>query len=181
MPLNINDQDLAIATFLNENSISFSCGHLYFDKEKQQDAFMIGFSTTRSGFSIQYHTGIGHRIDLRGNKRAAFPSIRKLTFKEVKDIKTLKAITKLDSVIWETKDRGFRVVAPTQASVLYCLIADMGCTEYGFSAFCANCGYDEDSRAALDIYLACEKQTKDLRSIFDSVQLDALQELLQDY
>jgi len=109
MPLHINEQDLAIATFLNENSISFSCGHLYFDKEKQQDTFLIGFSTGRGGFSLQYHTGIGHRIDLRDNKRRSFPDIRKLTFKEVKTIKTLKAITKLDTVIWEPKDRGLEL------------------------------------------------------------------------
>lgn len=45
---------------------------------------------------------------------------------------------------------------PTAASVLESLILDASCTESSFEEWCADFGYDTDSRRAYSIFMACK-------------------------
>lgn len=55
-----------------------------------------------------------------------------------------------------------RPVAPSLATVLESLALDVSCGEYTFNDFCAELGYDTDSRKALDTYLAYQTIVSDL-------------------
>lgn len=46
-----------------------------------------------------------------------------------------------------------------------------------FEDFCAEYGYDEDSRTAERIYIAVQNEFANLKRIFDSEQLEAMQEI----
>lgn len=68
---------------------------------------------------------------------------------------------------------------PTLADILYSLQSDASVASESFDDFCGNCGYDTDSRKALETYLACQKSGTDLRSL--GLNLETLGELFQDY
>jgi hypothetical protein len=46
---------------------------------------------------------------------------------------------------------------PSAADVLSCIVSDASAAEQGFEDFCADFGYDSDSRQAERIYKACER------------------------
>lgn len=56
--------------------------------------------------------------------------------------------------------------APDAAGVLECLLSDAQSAGDGFDEFCANMGYDSDSRKAERIYKACEKTHERLSVLF---------------
>lgn len=63
---------------------------------------------------------------------------------------------------------------PTCYDVLACLTTyDPGT----FEDFCAEYGYDEDSRAAERIYIAVQKEFANLKRIFTPEQIEAMQEI----
>ena len=63
---------------------------------------------------------------------------------------------------------------PTCYDVIACLTTyDPGT----FEDFCAEYGYDEDSRTAERIYIAVQKDFANLKRIFDPEQLEAMQEI----
>lgn len=66
------------------------------------------------------------------------------------------------------------------ASVCHSLILDGQCGEDTFADFCANCGYDEDSRSALATYEACQKSGAAFRKLVGSHHA-AIAEALRDY
>jgi hypothetical protein len=78
-----------------------------------------------------------------------------------------------------TKEFG-RPIAPHAADALYCIVSDDTCGA-SFREWCADCGYDDDSRRALAIYEQCQRQTDDARAFFGRDLLEAIAELLQDY
>lgn len=64
---------------------------------------------------------------------------------------------------------------PNVDGLIECLVSDcdLGCGT--FSDFCSNLGYDEDSRKAFDIYLACQKISDRLTG------LGVMEELRKEY
>ena len=70
---------------------------------------------------------------------------------------------------------------PVLADVLYSLLADSSIGRNGesFSDFCADFGYDEDSRKAFNTYEACLEQYSKLCKL--GVDFDALEAALEDY
>ena len=72
-------------------------------------------------------------------------------------------------------------VAPTAASVLYCLLSDSEAAGETFEDWCLNYGYDSDSRKAERIYFQCQQTATGLRKVFTGEQLKELKTLLQDY
>jgi len=59
--------------------------------------------------------------------------------------------------------QGFRICGdPTAESVLSCLHSDQSCVDMDFDDFCAEMGYDSDSRKAEKIYKAVISQSKKL-------------------
>lgn len=62
---------------------------------------------------------------------------------------------------------------PTVANVLDCLASDASCANETFEQWCAEFGYDADSRSAERTYNAVRKQTASLRAFLGS-DTDAL-------
>lgn len=173
--LTFNEQDQNVADFLSKIGVEYRpvfVANMDHDKEWQHDLFQISFVKSGKVLNVPYKTGIGHRVSDTGKIVKTSPSDQR-TLKKIKA--TLTGLSNPAMIL------SARATYPTSASVLYCLLADLSLSEYGFSDFCASCGYDEDSRKALDIYLQCEKQSSELKSFFTSEQLEQLTEILEDY
>ena len=110
-----------------------------------------------------YFTGTGHRKSKR-----PMPA----------DISRLRP-TILARVDWEKAN--LRPVAPAAAGVLHSLLLDAGADGESFGDWCANYGYDTDSRKALSTYLACQETAEKLRAFFTSAERAELAALLEDY
>lgn len=59
----------------------------------------------------------------------------------------------------------YRPTPPKAADVLSNLISDAECSDQSFADFCAELGYDEDSRRALETYLACQNAGREVRRL----------------
>jgi hypothetical protein len=68
---------------------------------------------------------------------------------------------------------------PTDKDVLPCLLSDYSVVDESFEDFCANFGYDEDSRKAEKIYKQCVKNGKKLERLFGP-DLNKIAEKYQD-
>lgn len=66
---------------------------------------------------------------------------------------------------------------PTAADVLDCLSSDSSCVRDDFEEFCANLGYDSDSRKAERIYKACQRAAAKLEKFLGS---EAFEQLLNN-
>lgn len=71
------------------------------------------------------------------------------------------------------------VLPPELDAVLYCLVSDAEAENMGFGEWCANFGYEEDSRTALALYLECQGIAEKLRKA--GVNIAAERERLADY
>ncbi len=70
-------------------------------------------------------------------------------------------------------------VTPKFDSILACLVQDAVGSSQTFDDWCADYGYDTDSRKALQIYMDCQETAKKLR--LARVPLEKEAERLQDY
>lgn len=77
--------------------------------------------------------------------------------------------------------RNPKPVPPSAASLLYSLILDRSAGTQTFDNWCAEIGYDPDSRKALATYLACQANAVKLERVFTSEQLAELETMLEDY
>ena len=78
-------------------------------------------------------------------------------------------------------DNAPRPVAPTAASVLYSLLQDASGADENFHDWCANYGYDTDSRKALATYEACCIIRADVNKFFTVSERAELAAILEDY
>lgn len=177
----LTEQDKLVADYLAQRGIkSYSAFYAgkFTDDNWNADLWRITFTANNGKtFSTDFKTGLGHRIE-----QATFNGFNG---NDKKYIAEIKSITGLEYVTHKTGEHGkrfeMRAVVPTQASVLYCLLSDMQCSEYGFTDFCANLGYDEDSRKALECFLQCDKTGSELKRFFGSETIEHLKQLLEDY
>lgn len=72
-------------------------------------------------------------------------------------------------------------VRPMAADVLACLLMDAAAAHMGFSEWCSEYGYSDDSIKAFETYRACEQCAQKLAAVFTREQCDALRAMLQDY
>jgi hypothetical protein len=68
---------------------------------------------------------------------------------------------------------------PTDEDVIPCLMSDYKATDETFEEFCAEFGYDTDSRKAEQIYNQCVRNGKKLEKLFGS-DLESVFEKYQD-
>lgn len=135
----------------------------------EHDLFTVRFTRGKSVMETDYRQGIGHRVsgNLHGlgaeaeQAGAGAPKYLEMAFKGAKVVKTY-------------------VKKPSPAAVLYCLLSDAAAGSELFADFCAELGYDEDSRRALAIYEACQKTAVQMR-MFTGEEREKLNELLEDY
>lgn len=175
--ITVNDIDKAVSEYLTKRGVlsykATHAGDLSNDKEWPCDLWRIVFTAQNHGeFVTEFRTGLGHRLtNLRFGKLSTAQQI---------GVKALKEVTGMASACVKIDDFTY-TVAPTQANVLYCLLADANCGDDTFDDFCSNLGYDTDSRKALETYLACQETNTKLNKFFSRETINTLQELLQDY
>ena len=104
---------------------------------------------------FEYSCGIGHRIELDRFKRETFQKLMNRNPKKEKAnlylyIDELKAVSKPKPLNID--------------DVLYSLILDIQAGAESFDDFCDNLGYNNDSIKANDIYKACQKNAKKVKT-----------------
>lgn len=123
-----------------------------------------------NGQTFDYHTGIGHREPLNEWWGQEFNRLMSLNPKKDKANLTMYA-SKLEAV---SKPKPLNI-----DDVLYSLVLDSQLSSEDFEDFCANLGYDEDSRKAEEIYRDCRKNAKKVKTFINN--LEEAYELFQDY
>ena len=140
-----------------EAEIKASSVHLGFADEGEWGADRFLVTLERGGVKIEvnFSMGIGNRIversgsvpyDLRkyAGKQIPFginPSIRSRLLPYTKHLN------------------------PTAIQVIAVALLDASCAQGTFEDFCDMCGYDTDSRKALEMYLACQENGSKLRKL----------------
>lgn len=72
-------------------------------------------------------------------------------------------------------------VAPAAAGPLHSVILDSDALYMSFDEWCADYGFDIDSRKAEGTFNACRENARKLRRVFTKEQIATLQEATQDY
>lgn len=111
-----------------------------------------------NGIDIEYRTGVGHSKTYDKNFPVS-PDLGYLRL-DLKDDQRHLISRKYFTFCYVKK--------PKLKDILYSLASDYSCASDSFEDFCANCGYDTDSRKALDTYLACQESGLKLRKIMKS-------------
>lgn len=119
------------------------------------------FQITRNGNTVtfDYYTGLGHR---KAKIKNPHSNPRSVAYHQ-----------------WNK--RFVRPVAPSIVDLIHSLSMDAKAQHMGFSEWCDNYGYDNDSITALNTYRACEDIGKKLSRLFSYAELNAIRELLADY
>lgn len=65
----------------------------------------------------------------------------------------------------------------------YCFLSDGESSQYGFNDFCANFGYDTDSRKAYKVFTSCQKalQKAERIGINENIACDMINDLQENY
>lgn len=175
MPI-YSDTDLKVETLLQQWGIKRDTQYygLESDGNWEGDSFTITLGTQ----SFTYKTGVGRRYYTQLLAIGAKPP--KYAKKRDKSVGDMQAI--LGRAGFTIKDlyATFTPV-PASAGVIWSLLLDSSASNESFDDWCANYGYDTDSRKALETYLACQQNGTKLRKVFTSSQLDTLQAMLEDY
>lgn len=80
-------------------------------------------------------------------------------------------------IVW----RAAKPIAPTAATVFYSLVLDGAAIDQSFPDWCADFGYDTDSRKAHDTYMACCESGRQLRQMLTAQEREELAKLLENY
>lgn len=90
------------------------------------------------------------------------------------DYNRLKNQNRLDELLKISKPK-----PPSLDDVLHSLVMDASAEEEGFEDWCADLGFDPDSRKALETYLTCQNNVRRLRKT--GINIAAERERLSDY
>lgn len=88
---------------------------------------------------------------------------------------------KRNILMWERLEKTRKPQKPHPADLLHSLILDSDAIGQSFENWCADFGYDNDSRKAFSTYEACQKNGDKLARVIDKLTLNALREALHDY
>lgn len=163
----MNEQDKKAAEYLAAQGVTFAARLLGENNRDGWtcDEWRVSFQRVhldsrlpvrdKAALETAYYTGTGHRKAVKGRKstdpHGCFSN---------------------DAV---------RPVAPTAASVLYSLLQDASGADENFYDWCANYGYDTDSRKALATYEACCIIRADVNKFFTAAERAELAAILEDY
>ena len=67
------------------------------------------------------------------------------------------------------------------AEFLHSVLLDSSANDMSHADWCADYGYDEDSRKGLEVYLACQVNYSKILQVLTRSQLDHISALLEDY
>lgn len=162
----MTEQDKIVADYLQSIGADYSArllGETTRDDWKC-DEWRVAFQ--RKGkpmIATHYYTGTGHRKSAR-----PMPA----------DIARLGARI-LARVEWEKAN--VEPVKPTAARVLYSLILEAQGAEEPFDDWCADYGFDQDSRKALATCDACCAIHRQVNAFFTNDEREQLRTMLEDY
>ena len=170
--LKLNDQQIEIAEYLKEINVNYSVRYASnneHDEEWPCDLWRASFNDK----TFDFKTGLGHRKTVSVGIKNAYKKYFDLiggfsgeVFRVISESNPTKRLA---------------AFAPQAADVLYCLLLDMQAHESSLDDWCNDFGYDSDSIKAKTIYDACNSIYFDMMAIFTNEQIEALNELLQDY
>lgn len=165
----LSKTEVAVQNYLDSIGVKVSvvyCGETTKDNDWLCDAWKITITAGKVGYTFEYYTGTGHRVD---NASAKFARI------------ALKNVSK-HSIAWRDGVLNNQVpVYPAVAGLLYSLQFDTSTCEQSFDNWCSEYGYDTDSRKALETYLLCQQNGMKYNQLFSREQREELTEMLQDY
>lgn len=123
-----------------------------------------------NGQDFEYSTGIGHRVELDRFKRDDFNRIKNQNPTKTKS----NLLLYIDTFAKVSKPKPLNI-----DDVLYSLVLDSQFSNDTFDDFCDNLGYDNDSIKANDIYRACQKTAKKVKTFIPNI--DEANELFNEY
>lgn len=126
--------------------------------------YSVNIGTGKNMFTVHYKCGLGHMEKIRAFRPMPNPPYKKGTI-----------------AYQEWYDFNHKPKAPNNSDIMYSLLTDSEASNYSFSEWCDDFGYNPDSISALNIYQQCEKIGKQLNKVFSREQLQAMREALQDY
>ena len=163
---NLSKTEVAVQNYLDSIGIKVStayCGETIRDNDWRCDAWKITLTTGKAGYTFEYYTGTGYRVDDAAAKLA------------------LKNVSK-HSIAWRDGVLNNQVpVYPAVAGLLYSVQLDAEACEQCFDDWCSEYGYDTDSRKALETYLLCQQNGMKYNQLFSREQREAIVEMVQDY
>lgn len=124
------------------------------------------------GQDFEYSTGIGHRI-AKTESRLCKDEFKKVMNKNPQKTKS-NLLLYIDELKAVSKPKPLNI-----DDVLYSLILDAQSGAESFEDFCDNFGYNEDSIKHNEIYKACQKNAKKVKTFIKD--LETASELFQDY
>jgi hypothetical protein len=152
--------EIAVDAILRDAGITYTATHTGVSsrghdgkKPHDRDDWVCTFEGKKKA-NFEFHTGMGLR---------AFPA----------------ALLRNNDIPLDPKKHG-KPVAPHPASVLHSIISDGDAITMSFEDWCAEFGYDTDSRKALATYEACQKNMNSLQRVIGDL-LVRIDEALQDY
>jgi hypothetical protein len=78
------------------------------------------------------------------------------------------------------KERRAMLKPPQVADVIYSLVMESSATDTTFEDWCSDCGYDTDSRKALEMYLLCQENGIKIRKLLGK-HFAAVRDAAQNY
>jgi len=157
-----------LSTILNKE-FEFSFNHLGLflsDDLHIHDKYIVIIE----GQDFEYSCGIGHRIELDRFKREVFKKVMNKNPQKTKSNLYLY----IDELKKCSKPKPLNI-----DDILYSLFLDSQAGAESFDDFCDNFGYNNDSIKANDIYKACQKNAKKVKTFITDI--DKANELFQDY
>jgi hypothetical protein len=117
-----------------------------------------------NGHSFEYRTGLGHLKTNKTRKGTPLSDLVRLdNLTQGQKIELTKKPYAMQYVYELDGITDIYAVKPKLEDVLESLLLDASCSNESFEDFCSNCGYDTDSRRALDNYLKCQENGVKLR------------------
>lgn len=150
----LNETQTAVKELLESKGIAFEVvltGELITKDDWLCDSWLIKIN----GQAFDYYTGIGHRVSTNFGLPKEFKGLGLY----------IKASKLTQPTRGENRKWGFSqwLKVPCAADVLYATLLDASLASESFEDFCSSCGYDTDSRKALETYLACQENGHKLR------------------
>lgn len=155
----------AVAEYLETQGVEF---HAALVGETTRDSWTadqwnaIFTRTGKETLQLDYYTGTGHRKSKRPMPADIARNPRSVAHAQwVRD--------------------NMRPVAPPAAGVLYSVLLDAESADQPFEYWCADLGYDTDSRKALETYLQCQTIGVKVRRFFTPEERAHLAGMLEEY
>lgn len=161
----LSEQEQAVEAWVLAQEITYEVRYTGPTERHGWKADSWVFSFKREGWpplEFEYSTGLGHRTPAPKPTDGGPPPRR-------------------NTLMWERLEAQRQPQVPAVAGVLNSLLLDFSSTEQPFEDWCADFGYDSDSRKGLDTYLECQQNGVKLRKLLAGTKSQELEKLLEDY